>query len=291
MQGAVAAGSRPTAEAGAHVLAEGGNAVDACIAAVFAAAVAEGPLTGPAGGGFLLAWVDGAATVIDCFFAVPARPLGAMEELVVDFGDASTQVFHVGEGSVAVPGLVAGLDAAHRRFGTVPWADLLEPALELAAAGVETSEAQRVLHLILKDILLHEEAGRAIYGDGRRIETAGFVPLLERLRDVRRVAVAELLPELADEVLGYTVQTPEPLRTEIDRRTVLTAPAPSRGGARRPEKRVQARSNEPQKKCTGLTLPRKACGWTSTTISFISTEPYRWSGNSVVRGLVDSCTT
>jgi len=54
MQGAIAAGSRPTAEAGARVLEEGGNAVDACLAAAFAASVAEGPLTGPTGGVFFL---------------------------------------------------------------------------------------------------------------------------------------------------------------------------------------------------------------------------------------------
>jgi gamma-glutamyltranspeptidase/glutathione hydrolase len=76
MHGAIAAGNRVTAEAGARVLVEGGHAVDACIAAAFAAAVAEGPLTGPIGGGFLLVWVDGEATLLDCFFAVPARPLG-----------------------------------------------------------------------------------------------------------------------------------------------------------------------------------------------------------------------
>ena len=54
MRGAIAAGHPLTVETGARVLAEGGNAVDACIAAAFVAAVAEGPLTGPAGGGFLL---------------------------------------------------------------------------------------------------------------------------------------------------------------------------------------------------------------------------------------------
>ena len=59
MQGAIATGNKITAEAGASVLAEGGNAIDACIVAAFAAAVAEGPLTGPTGGGFLLAWFDG----------------------------------------------------------------------------------------------------------------------------------------------------------------------------------------------------------------------------------------
>ena len=95
----------------------------------------EGPLTGPTGGGFLLAWVDGETTMLDCFFAAPARPLGEMEEIVIDFGDASTQIFHVGEGSVAVPGLVAGLEEAHRRFASMPWPQLVEPAIELAGRG------------------------------------------------------------------------------------------------------------------------------------------------------------
>ncbi len=231
MQGAIAAGNRATAEAGARVLAEGGNCTDACIAAAFAAAVAEGPLTGPAGGGFLLAWVDGEATVLDCFFAAPRQPLGAMEQVVVDFGDASTQVFHVGEGSVAVPGLVAGLEEAHRRFGTVPWPDLVEPAIELAAVGVEKNDAQRTLHTILVGILQREDAGRRIYGGADRIETADFVPTLERLRDVRGAAVAELLPELAGDIDGYRVASPEPVRTLIGGREVLTTPPPSRGGA------------------------------------------------------------
>jgi gamma-glutamyltranspeptidase/glutathione hydrolase len=230
MQGAIAAGNRITAEAGASVLAEGGNAIDACIVAAFAAAVAEGPLTGPTGGGFLLAWFGGEATVLDCFFATPTRPLGEMEELVVDFGDASTQVFHVGEGAVAVPGLVAGLEEAHRRFGTVPWPELLQPALELARAGLEKTEPQRILHAILVDILGREEGGRRIYGGDDRIDTADFVPTLERLRDVRGAAVAELVPELVDDLLAYRVAELTPLRTAVGDLEVLTMPAPSRGG-------------------------------------------------------------
>src|SRR6185295_2556943 len=153
MQGAIAAGNRVTAEAGASVLADGGNAIDACIVAAFSAAVAEGPLTGPTGGGFLLAWFDGEATVLDCFFAAPSQPLGEMEEIVIDFGDASTQIFHVGPGSVAVPGLVVGLEEAHRLLGSIPWAELLQPAIELARAGVDTTDEQRFLHTILSGIL------------------------------------------------------------------------------------------------------------------------------------------
>ena len=131
MRGAVAAGNRHTAEAGAWALAQGGNAVDAVVAASLAAFVAEGPLTGPGGGGFLLLRDAGREpTLLDCFFAVPSRPRARMDEVLIDFGDASTQVFHVGAASVAVPGLVAGLAEAHGHHGRLPWAALFEPALD-----------------------------------------------------------------------------------------------------------------------------------------------------------------
>ena len=145
MRGAVAAGNRHTAEAGAWALEQGGNAVDAVVAAAIAAFVAEGPLTGPGGGGFLLLRHAGREpTLLDCFFAVPSRLPAAMDEVVIDFGDASTQVFHVGPSSVAVPGLVAGLAEAHDAHGRLPWAALCEPALDLARSGVEMSAGAAV---------------------------------------------------------------------------------------------------------------------------------------------------
>ena len=65
-----------------------------------------------------------------------------------------------------------------------------------------------------------------------RIETADFVPTLERIRDVGSEAVAELIPELADDIAAYRVATPEPLRTRVGELEVLTTPAPSAiGGA------------------------------------------------------------
>ena len=165
MRGAVAAGNRHTAEAGAWALAHRGNAVDAVVAAALAAFVAEGPLTGPAGGGFLLLRDAGQEpTLLDCFFAVPSRPQEVMEEVVIDFGDASTQVFHVGPSSVAVPGLVAGLAEAHAAHGRLAWTEVFEPALALAASGVEMTEPQRFLLEILVPILERTDEGRRIYG-------------------------------------------------------------------------------------------------------------------------------
>ena len=231
MPGAIAAGHPATADAGALVLAEGGNAVDACIAAAFVAFVTEGPLAGPTGGGFVLVHEPGAPTsLLDCFFAVPSQALGAMEEVVIDFADAGTQTFHVGDGSVALPGLVHGLAEAHRRHASRPWADLLERAIELARTGFVRDEARAFLHGILTQILLRTDAGRRIYGDPQRVVTTDLVPTLERIRDVGAAAVAELLPEFADDLESYAVIDRRPVDATVLSRSVRTTPTPSRGG-------------------------------------------------------------
>ena len=231
MKGAIAAGHPLTAEAGAGVLAAGGNAVDALVAAALAAFVAEGPLTGPTGGGFLLVHVAGETTMLDCFFAVPSVRLGEMEEVVIDFADASTQTFHVGEGSVAVPGLLHGLSRVARQFGSIPWSELVGPALELARADVAPTPEQAFLHEILIPILQRTEAGRAVYGDTARIDTSGLVPTLEAIRDRGSDVAAELLPELAADLAVYAPRKLEPRRTPFRDADVLTVPSPSKGGA------------------------------------------------------------
>src|ERR687896_1159708 len=125
MKGAIAAGHPLTARAGAEVLAEGGNAVDACVAAAFASWVAESPLTGPGGGGFMLVHRarDRTTRIFDFFVAVPGlglakRELADMDRVDVDFSGGSTQVFHIGAASCAAPGAAVGLETAHKAFGT-----------------------------------------------------------------------------------------------------------------------------------------------------------------------------
>ena len=128
MRGAVAAGHPLTADAGARVLQAGGNAVDAAIAAAFMSWVAESPLTGPGSGGFMLVHraSDRSTRVYDFFVAVPGLGLGRMQQVEmesvdVDFSGGSTQIFHIGGASVAVPGAALGLEQAHRALGTLPW--------------------------------------------------------------------------------------------------------------------------------------------------------------------------
>jgi gamma-glutamyltranspeptidase/glutathione hydrolase len=230
MRGAIAAGHPLTADAGARVLREGGNAVDALLAAAFTAFVTEGPLTGPAGGGFALVHEpSGRTTMLDCFFGVPTTRLGEMEELLVDFGDSGTQVFHVGEGSVAVPGLLAGLEQAHGLFATREWDELVEPAIGLAAEGFERDAERVFLHTILAGILQRDEGGSRIYGDPERVRTTDACPTLERVRDAGAAMLAELLPELADDLRAYRVLEQEPLELSILGREIRSMP--TQGGA------------------------------------------------------------
>src|SRR5436309_8165644 len=170
MKGAVAAGHPLTAEAGARVLREGGNAVDAAVAAALVSWVSESTLTGPGSGGFMLAHRarDCSTRVLDFFVAMPGiglrgSALREMEAVDVDFSGGSTQVFRIGAASVAVPGAALGLEEAHRTYGSLPWRELFAPAIELARGGVKINRAQAYLHAILDLILRHSNEGRAIY--------------------------------------------------------------------------------------------------------------------------------
>lgn len=232
MNGAIAAGNVHTAEAGAAVLADGGTATDALVAAMLCGFVAEGTMTGPAGGGFLLVQAPGRpAVVLDCFFATPSRSPAVADTVVIDFGDASTQSFNVGPETVAVPGVMHGLEAAHRRFGRVPWPDLFAPAIDLARSGVAMSAAQQTMLAMLLPILRREQGGRAVYADPSFAVTRDLVPALEHLRDRGAAGLADLLPDLASDILAYRVVERSPLAVEVGSATVMTNPAPSIGGA------------------------------------------------------------
>jgi gamma-glutamyltranspeptidase/glutathione hydrolase len=253
MRGAIAAGHPLTAEVGAAVLAEGGNAVDACVAAGFASWVVESPLTGPGGGGFMLVHRarDRTTRLFDFFVAVPglgrSRKPVEMESVDVDFDSETAQVFHIGSASCAVPGNAAGLEAAHRAYGSLPWPRLVEPAVALAHRGFELTGQQSYLHGILDVILRHTAEGRRVY----RKRTAGEVLRLPDLGDtleriaqqgarvlyegeLARAIVAHLretggLISPAD-LRAYRVIRRRPLSVRFRGNEVLSNPPPSSGG-------------------------------------------------------------
>jgi gamma-glutamyltranspeptidase/glutathione hydrolase len=199
VRGAIAGGHPLTAEAGAEVLREGGNAVDACIAACLASWAAESPLTGAGGGGFMLIHRarDRSTRVLDFFVSMPglgakAMTAAEMESVDVSFaGEEVTQKFLIGAASCAVPGTVAGLELAHRHYGSLPWRMLFEPAIELARRGFELTRPQAYLHAILDLIIRRSDEGRRIYSgaDGDRL-VAG-----DRLAMPELATTLELLAE------------------------------------------------------------------------------------------------
>src|SRR5579875_3464116 len=152
--GVIAAGHEVTAQVGADILREGGNAVDAAVAAMLASFACEPLLTGPGAGGYMLVYApDAAPTLLDFFVEAPGRGAdpAAREELIpitISFGDA-VQVFNIGAASVGTYGTPAGIHAAAERFGRIPLADLVAPAAALARDGVRVTPRQAYLFEIL----------------------------------------------------------------------------------------------------------------------------------------------
>jgi gamma-glutamyltranspeptidase / glutathione hydrolase len=252
----VAAGHPLTAEAGARVLREGGNAVDAAVAAVLTSFVAESPLTGLGAGGFMLVHDPGREDVLlDFFVEVPGRTVGERRsELVpipVYFTPDSPQVFNVGAASCGVPGTAAGLAVALERFGSVPLAELVRDPARLAREGVEVNAQQAFIFHILDPILTHQPEGAAIYAPEGRILREGELFKFHELGDAlerygaegpdpfyrgeiaRRVSewVVERGGTLGVEDLAvYEPQVREPVHARYSDRDVLTNPPPSSGG-------------------------------------------------------------
>src|SRR5271168_2112793 len=125
------------ADVGVAVLKAGGNAMDAAVAVGFALAVTY-PFAGNlGGGGFMLArFADGRSTFID--FREKA-PRAATRNMYLDSKGSVTEDSLVGWRSAGVPGTVRGLELAHRKYGRKPWAELLNPAVELAGDGFPVS--------------------------------------------------------------------------------------------------------------------------------------------------------
>jgi gamma-glutamyltranspeptidase/glutathione hydrolase len=132
-QGAVAASDEHGSDAGAAVLRAGGNAVDAAIATAFVLAVTVPEAGNIGGGGFMVSWMDGEAAFLD--FREKA-PLAASADMYLNAaGDVNANQSLLGGLSIGVPGTVQGLRDAHRRYGVLPWPQLLAPAINLAEEG------------------------------------------------------------------------------------------------------------------------------------------------------------
>ncbi|WP_127545643.1 gamma-glutamyltransferase [Actinoplanes sp. OR16] len=173
----VAASHPATARTGVRILESGGTAADAAVAAVLACCVAETVYTGLGGGGFATYFEarTGEVTCLDFFVAVPgldgdrkAEPMVAVD---VFFGGLP-QIYSIGGASVAVPGVPAGLGEVHRRWGRLPWSEVVAPAAGLARTGVLLPAAHaRTLESCAPALAygegaeLYQPGGRLLQGD------------------------------------------------------------------------------------------------------------------------------
>lgn len=154
---AVAAGHPETAKAASEILKLGGNAFDAAVAAMLTACIAEPVLASFGGGGFLTAYSTQATPAIYDFFSQTPINRSADSELEfypieADFGTAH-QVFHIGMGSIAVPGFIRGLFTIHKELCSIPLDTLMEPAVSLAREGVRVNHFQHLISQIISPIL------------------------------------------------------------------------------------------------------------------------------------------
>jgi gamma-glutamyltranspeptidase / glutathione hydrolase len=258
--GVVAAGHPLTARAGASVLRDGGNAVDAALGAMLTSFVAEPLLTGLGAGGYMLvAGAGEAPALLDFFVQAPTDPRFAdpldtsaatLLAIRVSFGDAA-QVFHVGPASCGVYGVPAGVCEAARRWGTMPLAILAEPAARLARDGVALNAGQAYVAEILSDLLSSTPECAALWAPDGRVLREGEVLRNGELGDalVRlgeegaepfytgdvAASVCEWLgarggPMSAADLAGYEAVGREPVKIAYRDREVLTNPPPSAGG-------------------------------------------------------------
>ena len=126
-------------QVGSDVLAAGGNAVDAAVATSFALAVVNPEAGNIGGGGFMvIRFASGESAALD--FREKA-PLAAHRDMYLDESGELREDYIHGHLAIGVPGTVAGLWAAHERYGVLPWADLVNPAITLAQ-GIEVRDRQ-----------------------------------------------------------------------------------------------------------------------------------------------------
>jgi gamma-glutamyltranspeptidase/glutathione hydrolase len=244
---AVTSGHPDATAAGLAVLRGGGNVVDAAVATSLCLGVAEPYGSGIGGKGMLL-YRDGKTGHV---FAIEAM-CAASASLDADvFAKLRRRERYYGYTSVAVPGLVAAVDAAHRRWGSKPWREMVTPAAELADRGVVVSEKMYQLMRPKRNLLRRDDESKRIYlVDGetpavgtrmkypdlaaslRLIAKAGAKAFYEGPIAERIVAAAEKAgaPLTMADFRDYEPRWGEPLAIDYDEYRVYSCPPPLTGG-------------------------------------------------------------
>lgn len=255
---AIASSTRSAADAGARVAREGGNAVDAAIAAAWVGAIAEPGICAPGCGGFVTIWAPGEDPVtIDGYIEMPGRGLPeerfgtGTREVTIAYGGGVTM--HVGHGSVGTPGGPAALALASERHGRLAWRELLAPAIDVARAGFPMSApARHYLEFSGGPVFgwqdesraaLHHEDG-SLKREGETLRVPDLAASLDRLAragaadfytgEIGRTIAADMAVHggllTATDLAAYRPIVRSALAGRVDGWTVATNPPPAIGG-------------------------------------------------------------
>lgn len=227
------------------VLMSGGNAVDAAVAAAFVLAVTFPEAGNIGGGGFMLAHMDGQNHFLDYR---EKAPLTASRDMYLDAdGNVVEKSSLIGIRAAGVPGTVAGLWAAHQKFGTQSWGNLLAPAISYAEQGFEVhpKKAERIPEMIAWfDGKVNFADHFGAMADGSAFKQVDLAAVLRRIArqgpsDFYKGETSSLLIAQstrdnglisAEDLASYQAIWREPLTSNWRGYKVVTAPPPSSGG-------------------------------------------------------------
>ncbi|HIK30034.1 MAG TPA: gamma-glutamyltransferase [Oscillatoriales cyanobacterium M59_W2019_021] len=237
-------------EAGVEMLQAGGNAVDAAVATTLAISVVEPFSAGIGGGGFLLLYPADTGEMKALDFRERA-PAAATRQMYLDeAGNPISRASLDGHRAAGVPGTVAGLAAVHRQYGTLPWRQVVAPAIRLAEEGFPVS--QRFVEAVdrRQEMLLGNPAAREAftrdgeaYRVGDRLIQPDLAETLERIAaDPQSFYTGEIAGAIADDMAAngglvtredlaaYEPIWREPICGDFRRWNVCSMPPPSSGG-------------------------------------------------------------
>ncbi|MBH3340254.1 gamma-glutamyltransferase [Pseudomonas mendocina] len=243
--GAVAAPDQYAAKVAAQVLKNGGNAVDAAVATAFTLAVTYPEAGNIGGGGFMTLFMDGKPYFLDYRETAPKAATKTM--YLDDKGEVIENLSLVGAKAAGVPGTVMGLWEAHKRFGKLPWSELLTPAIGYANEGFKVADQQFQYREDAVGLFNGQTNFTDYFGTmrpGEVFKQPQMAETLERIAangpdEFYKGKTADLLVAQMqrdggliskEDLADYRAKWREPMRVDWQGNTLYTAPLPSSGG-------------------------------------------------------------
>lgn len=234
---------------GADVLRKGGNAIDASIATQFALAVVHPAAGNIGGGGFMVVrMTNGSTDALD--YREKAPSAASTDMYVGETGEVEAGLSQYGHLASGVPGTVAGLWAAHQKYGSTPWAELVQPAIDLAIKGFTLTEKEASgLNRMQEDLkkyntVLPENLIKDNWAEGDSIYYKDLGHALERIRDSGLAGFYEgktaddIVAEMErgkgiithEDLKSYAAVWRKPISDTYKEYKIISMPPPSSGG-------------------------------------------------------------